>query len=265
MTKQIDRLRDIMKALRTPVTGCPWDLEQDFKTIAPYTIEEAYEVADAIEREDYEELKGELGDLLFQVVFHSQMASEKGYFDFDDVTEAISNKMEVRHPHVFGDEEHRDADAQTFAWEEQKAKERADSGSEDKPVGALSGVARTLPAMIRAQKLQKRAARVGFDWPDVSAVLSKVDEELSEVKDATSSGDLRHIEEELGDLMFVLVNVCRKSGLEAEDVLKKANAKFEGRFEAMESAARADGIDFETLSLTNQEALWQRVKGAEPQ
>ena len=155
MTKQIDRLRDIMKALRTPVTGCPWDLEQDFKTIAPYTIEEAYEVADAIEREDYVELKSELGDLLFQVVFHSQMASEKGYFDFDDVAEAISNKMEVRHPHVFGDEEHRDADAQTVAWEEQKARERADSGTEDKPVGALSGVARTLPAMIRAQKLQK--------------------------------------------------------------------------------------------------------------
>ena len=263
MTKQIERLRDIMKALRTPVTGCPWDLEQDFKTIAPYTIEEAYEVADAIEREDYDELKSELGDLLFQVVFHSQMASEQGYFDFDDVAEAISNKMEIRHPHVFGDEEHRDADAQTVAWEEQKAKERADGGSEDKPVGALSGVARTLPAMIRAQKLQKRAARVGFDWPDVSAVLTKVDEELTEVKDATSSGDLRHIEEELGDLMFVLVNVCRKSGLEAEDVLKKANAKFEGRFEAMESTARVEGVSFETLSLTDQEALWQRVKGSE--
>lgn len=262
MTKQINRLRGIMKALRTPVTGCPWDLEQDFKTIAPYTIEEAYEVADAIEREDYDELKSELGDLLFQVVFHSQMAKEKGYFDFDDVAEAISNKMEVRHPHVFGDAEHRDADAQTIAWEEQKAKERADIGSDDKPVGALSGVARTLPAMIRAQKLQKRAARVGFDWPDVKAVLSKVDEELTEVKEATSSGDLRHIEEELGDLMFVLVNVCRKSGLQAEDVLKKANAKFEGRFEAMESAARAEGTDFETLSLKEQEALWQRVKGA---
>ncbi len=263
MTKQIERLRDIMKALRTPVTGCPWDLEQDFKTIAPYTIEEAYEVADAIEREDYDELKSELGDLLFQVVFHSQMANEKGYFDFDDVAESISNKMEVRHPHVFGEEEHRDADAQTVAWEEQKAKERAESVSDDKPVGALSGVARTLPAMIRAQKLQKRAARVGFDWPDVNAVLTKVDEELTEVKDATSSGDLRHIEEELGDLMFVLVNVCRKSGLEAEDVLKKANTKFERRFEAMESAARAEGIGFETLSLTDQEALWQRVKGAE--
>ncbi|MDF1681488.1 nucleoside triphosphate pyrophosphohydrolase [Ponticaulis sp.] len=265
MTKQIDRLRGIMKALRTPVKGCPWDLEQDFKTIAPYTIEEAYEVADAIEREDYAELKSELGDLLFQIVFHSQMANEKGYFDFDDVAETISDKMEVRHPHVFGDEEHRDADAQTVAWEEQKAKERDESGSEDKPVGALSGVARTLPAMIRAQKLQKRAARVGFDWPDVEAVLSKVDEELTEVKDATSSGDLRHIEEELGDLMFVLVNVCRKSGFEAEDVLKKANAKFEGRFEAMESATRAEGIGFETLSLTDQEALWQRVKGEEQQ
>lgn len=263
MTKQIDRLRDIMKALRTPVTGCPWDLEQDFKTIAPYTIEEAYEVADAIEREDYDELKSELGDLLFQVVFHSQMANEKGYFDFDDVAETISNKMEVRHPHVFGEEEHRDADAQTVAWEEQKAKERAESVSDDKPVGALSGVARTLPAMIRAQKLQKRAARVGFDWPDVNAVLSKVDEELAEVKEATSSGHLRHIEEELGDLMFVLVNVCRKSGFEAEDVLKKANAKFEGRFEAMESAARVEGVSFETLSLTDQQALWQRVKGSE--
>lgn len=260
MTTEIDRLRSIMAALRTPLTGCPWDIEQNFDTIAPYTIEEAYEVADAIERRDYDELKSELGDLLFQVVFHSQMADEAGLFNFDDVARAISDKMEVRHPHVFGDADYRDVEAQTVAWETQKAKERAENQANDVPVGALSGVARTLPAMIRSQKLQKRAARVGFDWPDVDAVMEKVEEELDEVKEAIASSVSEDIEEELGDLMFVLVNVCRKSGLDAEETLKKANGKFEARFKAMERAAEESGEVFSQLPLNEQEKLWQQAK-----
>ena len=253
----MERLIAVMKALRTPETGCPWDLEQTFATIAPYTIEEAYEVADAIERADTDDLKKELGDLLFQVVFHAQLASEENLFSFPDVAEAISEKMINRHPHVFSGADVADADAQTVAWEEMKARERAEKAETN---GVLDDVARTLPAMIRSQKLQKRAARVRFDWPDASAVMEKVDEELSEVKEALASGDTANLHEEIGDLMFVLVNLCRKTGAEAEDVLKSANDKFTDRFAKMEKLARESGDVFAELSLQEQEKLWQQSK-----
>ncbi|MAI89398.1 nucleoside triphosphate pyrophosphohydrolase [Ponticaulis sp.] len=258
----IDQLLAIMAALRTPDTGCPWDLEQTFETIAPYTIEEAYEVADAIERKDMVELRSELGDLMFQVVFYSQMASETGEFVFNDVVAGISEKMIRRHPHVFGNADHRDADAQTVAWEEIKAAERAASSSnqQSKPTGALDGVANALPAVIRAEKLQKRAARVGFDWPNAKNVLEKLDEEVDEVKTAIDSGVRDDIEDEIGDLMFVLVNLCRKTGIDPEKALKRANGKFVRRFEGMESIARERDQDFGALALDEQEALWQEVK-----
>ena len=258
----IDQLLAIMAALRTPDTGCPWDLEQTFETIAPYTIEEAYEVADAIERKDMVELRSELGDLMFQVVFYSQMASETGEFVFNDVVAGISEKMIRRHPHVFGNADHRDADAQTVAWEEIKAAERAASSSnqQSKPTGALDGVANALPAVIRAEKLQKRAARVGFDWPNAKNVLEKLDEEVDEVKTAIDSGVRYDIEDEIGDLMFVLVNLCRKTGIDPEKALKRANGKFVRRFEGMESIARERDQDFGALALDEQEALWQEVK-----
>lgn len=256
----IDKLKIIMAQLRNPDGGCPWDIEQNFDTIAPYTIEEAYEVADAIERKNYSELKGELGDLLFQVVFHSQMADEAGLFDFDDVTEAIAQKMIVRHPHVFGDEDHRDAEAQTVAWEEMKASERQSKQNSDSEPSALADVALALPALMRAQKLQKRAARVGFDWPDENPIFSKIDEELNEVKRAIENKDVANIEEELGDLLFVCVNLARKLGFDAEEALRAANTKFSQRFISMEKLANSEGNQFSSLSLDEQEALWQRVK-----
>lgn len=257
---ELERLQQIMAALRHPETGCPWDIEQDFASIAPYTIEEAYEVADAIERNDMNDLRGELGDLLLQVVFHSQMASEVGAFTLDDVARAINDKMVSRHPHVFGDQSVADADAQTIAWEELKARERAMKSSGQEPVSALDDVALALPALMRAQKLQKRAARVGFDWPTPEDVLTKLDEELEEVKEAITSGDIVHIEEELGDLLFVAVNLARKLGADAEEVLTAANRKFTNRFKAMEHLASERGQTFSDLSLEEQEALWQEIK-----
>lgn len=239
----IDRLRAIMVRLRDPQTGCPWDVAQSYATIAPYTIEEAYEVADAIARNDIAGLKDELGDLLLQVVFHARIAEEAGAFDFDAVATAISEKMERRHPHVFGDAEKGD-------WEGIKAAERAqqDDGS------ALAGVALGLPALLRAEKLQKRAARPGFDWPDATGARAKILEELAEV-DAAPDRDAR--EDELGDLLFAVVNWSRKLGVDPEAALRRANAKFERRFRAMENAA---GESFATLSLDEKEALWQQVK-----
>lgn len=239
----IDRLRAIMVRLRDPQTGCPWDVAQSYATIAPYTIEEAYEVADAIARNDIAGLKDELGDLLLQVVFHARIAEEAGAFDFDAVATAISEKMERRHPHVFGDAEKGD-------WEGIKAAERAkqDDGS------ALAGVALGLPALLRAEKLQKRAARPGFDWPDAAGARAKILEELAEV-DAAPDRDAR--EDELGDLLFAVVNWSRKLGVDPEAALGRANAKFERRFRAMENAA---GESFATLSLDEKEALWQQVK-----
>ena len=255
----IVRLLDIMAALRNPETGCPWDIEQDFQSIAPYTIEEAYEVADAIERQNFNDLKDELGDLLLQVVFHSQIASEAGLFTFDDVAASISEKMNNRHPHVFGNVEIENSDAQTVAWEEMKAKERQ-SRSPGKPASALDDVALALPALLRSQKLQKRAARVGFDWPTADDVFEKLDEELSEVKEAIQSGNQAHIEEELGDLLFVCTNLVRKLGGESESILRAANEKFTKRFKAMEALSSERGLDFKSLTLEEQESLWQDIK-----
>lgn len=242
----IQRLTDIMARLRDPDHGCEWDVAQNFATIAPYTIEEAYEVADAIERGDMADLKDELGDLLLQVVFHSRIAEEAGHFALGDVIDAISDKMERRHPHIFkGDDQgghHR--------WEEVKAEERSARGD----TGALEGVAVGLPALLRADKLQKRAARVGFDWPDPSGARSKIDEEIAEVEAASSA----EREEEIGDLLFAVVNWARKLGIDSETALQKANRKFEKRFSAMEAEAQGR---FASLDLDAQEALWQKVKG----
>ncbi|MEO0983758.1 MAG: nucleoside triphosphate pyrophosphohydrolase [Pseudomonadota bacterium] len=252
-------LVNIMRALRTPGSGCPWDLEQDFSTIAPYTIEEAYEVADAISRNDLAELRDELGDLLFQVVFHSQMAAEGGDFDAADVARAISDKMIRRHPHVFGAPDGRSAEGQTEAWEDMKAAER----SAKRQTSALDGVALALPALLRAEKLQKRAARAGFDWTEAPQIFDKLDEEIGEVREAVDSGDADRIEDEIGDLLFVAANLSRRLKTEPEAALRRANAKFERRFRAMEALAAERGQDFAALSLDDQEALWRAVKANE--
>jgi MazG family protein len=256
----MDRLIDIMARLRDPETGCAWDVAQDFSTIAPYTIEEAYEVADAIQRDDMAELKEELGDLLFQVVFHSQMAKEAGTFQIADVIEAINSKMVRRHPHVFGAADTRTADQQVAAWEVIKAEERAAKGEHGAEESALDGVALALPALLRAEKLQKRAARVGFDWTDPAPIFDKLQEETDEVRDAISSGDPDRIEDELGDLLFVAANLSRRLSVDPEQALRRANAKFERRFRAMEILARSENRDFAALDIDAQEALWQQVK-----
>ena len=254
----LSRLADIMARLRDPVGGCPWDLAQDFATIAPYTIEEAYEVAEAIADGDMPELKKELGDLLFQVVFHSRLAEEAGHFTLDEVVAAVCDKMERRHPHIFGDGVAApDAIAQKADWESIKAAEREAAGTSIGPVSALDGVARALPALMRAEKLQSRAARVAFDWPDVAGVRAKVDEELEEFD--TAASDV-HRAEEAGDLLFVVVNLLRRHGIDAEDALRAGNAKFERRFKAMEALA---GAGFPQLTLDEQDGLWRQVKAAE--
>ena len=259
----LDRLAGIMAALRHPEQGCPWDLAQDFDTIAPYTIEEAYEVAEAIAQRDMAELKKELGDLLFQVVFHSRMAEEAGHFALADVVTALCEKMERRHPHIFGANEFgdgsraADATAQKDEWERIKAAERAAAGAPERPVSALDGVATALPALMRAEKLQARAARVGFEWPDVAGVRAKLDEELAEFDAAT---DDAHRAEEMGDVLFVLANLARRHGIDPEAALRAGNAKFERRFRAMEALA---GPGFPTLPLDAQEAYWQQVKATE--
>lgn len=249
-TPPLERLLAIMARLRDPVSGCDWDLAQDFASIAPYTIEEAYEVADAIARDDMADLRDELGDLLLQVVFHARMAEEAGHFAFADVAAAISAKMETRHPHIFA------AAGGTMdetRWEDLKAEERAAKGIES----ALDGVALALPALMRAEKLQKRAARTGFDWPDPSGSEAKITEEIEELKNASSD---QHKLEEAGDLLFAAVNFVRAHGISAEDALRAANAKFERRFRAMEVLA---GSEFPSLSLDAQEDLWQQVKKGE--
>ncbi len=247
---QIARLLEIMARLRDPQTGCEWDVAQNFETIAPYTIEEAYEVADAIGRSDMAELKEELGDLLLQVVFHAQMAKEADEFAFEDVARAISDKMEARHPHIFGDEGGQMGETR---WENIKEVERAQKGSSS----AMDGVALALPALMRAHKLQKRAARTGFDWSDPSGSAAKIREEMQELEEANSEADKI---EEAGDLLFAAVNYVRAHGIGAEDALRSANAKFERRFRAMEDMT--DGR-FAELSLDEQEACWQQVKAAE--
>lgn len=250
----IEKLAEIMAKLRAPVTGCPWDLEQNFATIVPYTIEEAYEVADAIERNDMAALKDELGDLLLQVVFHSRMAEELDLFDLQNVIDSISEKMVRRHPHVFAEVDVETSDAVVANWEAIKAAERADKATD---ASALADIANALPALLRAQKLQKRASRTGFDWDNVEDAIAKLDEEVGELREAKSDA---HKAEEAGDLLFAAVNVCRLSGVDAESALKAANAKFERRFRAMETSA---GTDFEKLDLAAKEALWQQVKASE--
>lgn len=251
----INPLAQIMRQLRDPETGCPWDVQQDFASIAPYTIEEAYEVADAIERSDMDALKDELGDLLLQVVFHSQMASESGSFDLADVIQSICDKMIRRHPHVFGNGSAEGADAVVTNWEAIKASERSDKEDDS---SALAGVANALPALLRAQKLQKRASRVGFDWDDSNGPKAKIAEETAEVEEA--EGDAA-IEEEIGDLIFAAVNYARHLNVDAEAAVKKANRKFENRFRAMEEFANGNE-DFTALTMKQKEALWQKAKRA---
>lgn len=261
----IARLLAIMARLRDPVGGCPWDLEQDFSTIAPYTVEEAYEVADAIDRHDLPALKDELGDLLLQVVFHAQMAKEQGAFAFGDVVDAICDKMVRRHPHVFGDASFADAEAQTVNWEAIKAAERKAAVEEDS--SALAGVARGLPEWQRAVKLQSRAARVGFDWPDTAPVIDKLHEEIDEVRvelaAAPSPGRDARLEDEIGDLLFVAANLARHAKVDVGGALRRANLKFERRFRAMEAIAASEGTTMSALSLEQQEALWAQVKTEE--
>lgn len=250
----LPRLLAIMARLRDPERGCDWDLAQDFASIAPYTIEEAYEVADAIARCDMADLRDELGDLLLQVVFHARMAEEAGHFAFADVATAIANKMEARHPHIFAAA---GGTMDEVRWENLKADERRAKGTQS----ALDGVALALPALMRAQKLQKRAARTGFDWPDPSGSRDKIAEEIEELE-AASSSDAKT--EEAGDLLFAVVNFVRAHGIDAEDALRAANAKFERRFRAMEQLGeRLGGKGFPSLSLEQQEALWQQVKRSE--
>ncbi|SLN18688.1 nucleoside triphosphate pyrophosphohydrolase [Pseudooctadecabacter jejudonensis] len=258
--EQMDRLLAIMSALRDPQTGCPWDVEQTFKTIAPYTIEEAYEVADAIDRGDMDDLKGELGDLLFQSVFHAQMAQEAGAFTFADVARTMSDKMVARHPHVFGDESNaKTPDQQSADWEAIKAEERA---SRDE-ARTLDGVAIGLPALLRALKLQKRAARVGFDWPDVGHVIDKIAEEAAEVVEARDTLSHDAVTDEMGDLLFVMANLARHLNVDPEDALRRANAKFQRRFEGVEDALAARGKTPADSDLAEMDALWDAVKRAE--
>jgi MazG family protein len=257
----IERLLAIMARLRDPERGCPWDREQNFATIAPYTIEEAYEVADAIARESMAELKDELGDLLFQVVFHARMAEEAGHFAFGDVADAISDKMERRHPHVFGDVEIRDAAQQTVAWEAHKAAER---GAKNEGKGALAGVPIALPALLRAEKLGKRAARVGFDWPDPAAVLEKVREETAEIEAAVKDKEPEErIGQEIGDLLFAAAQLARHYRINPETALRDANARFERRFGHVEHALAAKGRSPAESNMDELESLWGEAKKAE--
>lgn len=261
----MDRLLAIMAKLRDPQGGCPWDLEQDFATIAPYTIEEAYEVADAIERRDMAALKDELGDLLLQVVFHARMAEEARQFAFADVAAAISGKMVSRHPHVFGDLSVADSEAQTRAWETHKENERrVKAVAEGRTASVLDGVAAGLPALLRALKLQNRAARVGFDWPGAAEVLVKVDEEVAELKSEISSGaEPERAQDEVGDLLFAVVNLARHLKVDAEAALRHANAKFERRFREVESRLAKAGRTPGEATLDELEALWQQIKAVE--
>jgi MazG family protein len=259
----IDKLLAIMAALRAPAGGCPWDLEQDFSTIAPYTIEEAYEVADAIERGELGELRDELGDLLFQVVFHARMAEEQGVFNFADVVAAIVEKMIRRHPHVFADEEVADAEAQTRAWEAQKARERQAKRRQGEPASLLDGVTLGLPALSRAEKLQKRAARAGFDWPEIAPVFDKLQEEIEEVRAELAGDDRQALHDEIGDLLFACVNLARHAGVDAEQALRSANTKFVRRFHYLEQALAAEGSSLEQAALERMDALWDEAKRRE--
>jgi MazG family protein len=258
--RPIDRLLAIMARLRDPQGGCPWDLEQSFATIAPYTVEEAYEVADAIERQNLSDLREELGDLLFQVVFHSRMAEEQNAFAFDDVVEAICEKMLRRHPHVFGEAEARTSDEQTAAWEVIKALERATKG---KAESLLDDVPAGLPAMTRAVKLSKRAASVGFVWPTITEVMDKLHEEVGELEAEIAAGDREKARAELGDVLFVAANIARTLDIDPEDALRATNAKFSRRFRFIEAALRERGKTPAQSDLAEMDALWNAAKAAE--
>jgi ATP diphosphatase len=269
-SRDIVRLIEIMAALRTPLTGCPWDLQQSFATIAPYTIEEAYEVADAIAREDLADLPGELGDLLLQVVFHARMAEEAGLFDFGDVVQAITEKLIRRHPHVFGDAGDLSPDDVKGLWERIKAAEKAERGKGDAKLGVLADVPVALPALTRALKLQAKAGRVGFDWNDARAVLAKIREEADEIEaelaaEAGSNAQVRRaaVQDEVGDLLFAVVNLARHLDVEPEAALRGANAKFERRFGAIERALEARGKTPAQSTLAEMDALWNAAKAAE--
>jgi len=255
----IQRLLEVMARLRDPKTGCQWDVEQTFATIAPYTVEEAYEVADAIERNDLKELREELGDLLFQVVFHSRMAEEMGEFRFDDVVEAVTEKLIRRHPHVFADAGYRSSKEQTLAWEEIKAAERKGKAKH----GVLDDVPAGLPALTRAVKLTKRAGRVGFDWPSTDEVIDKLHEELDELKAEIAAGDQAKVRAEMGDLLFVVANLARKLDVEPEDALRAANAKFVRRFHHIEARLAEDGRTPDQSDLAEMDALWNEARMAD--
>lgn len=277
MSYTIDDLKTLMARLRDPETGCPWDTKQTYGTIVPHTIEEAYEVADAIERGDYPHLKDELGDLLFQVIFYAQIGREDGHFDFDGVVDHLVRKLVRRHPHVFPegtlqsriDPENRPSEAWIKeSWERIKAEERAEQPKASESVSRLDGIARTLPAMARAEKLQRRAARHGFDWPDITPVFDKLHEEIDELKEAwqaagNGTGDPDAVEDELGDLLFVCVNLARFMKVNPEQALKRTNHKFEARFRAIEQRLAQEGRDMDEESLEALDAIWQSVKGVE--
>lgn len=248
----IEKLKWVMTCLRDPENGCPWDQEQDFKSIVKYTIEEAYEVADAIENDDMADLKEELGDLLLQVIYYTQMAAEDGLFNFDEVAKAVADKMISRHPHVFGDKNAANANEVMDIWEQQKDQEKINHG-------ALDGVTKGLPALLRAQKLQKKAAKAGYEWPSSEGAFTKLEEEINEFKEAATP---EHKEEELGDLLFCLVNYARMEGLNAEEALRKANKKFVSRFAGMEKDCAEQGVTFSTLSLDEMLTLWQKQKNS---
>ena len=257
----LNDLLDIMTRLRDPERGCPWDVKQNFATIAPYTIEEAYEVADAIDRQDWHDLRDELGDLLLQVVFHAQMAKEAGLFDFNDVAHAISDKMLRRHPHVFGDTSYDDLEAQKQGWEDIKRAERAAKGEGIDDTSALAGVSHGLPEWKRATKLQQRAAKVGFDWPNAAPVLDKLAEELEEVRAEFADGaHVERLQDEIGDVLFVTANLARHAGVDFSQAMRHANTKFERRFRRMEALAESEGKPLAERDLAAQEALWRQVK-----
>ena len=254
---EIQRLLDIMAHLRDPADGCPWDRQQTFKSIAPYTLEEAYEVADAIERDDLIALREELGDLLLQVVFHAQMARELGLFGFDEVARSIGDKLETRHPHVFGDADIGSAEQQSQDWEQRKAEERAAKSD----VGALAGVATGLPALTRAEKLQRRAARVGFDWPDLKPVFAKLREELAELEhEVDTQASRERLQDELGDVLFATANLARKLGMDPEQALRGTNRKFERRFRYLETRLAERGLRPEQSTLEEMDAYWDEAK-----
>ena len=277
MSYSIEDLKYLMARLREPETGCPWDTKQTFKTIVPHTIEEAYEVADAIEQEDYPHLKDELGDLLFQVIFYAQMGREQEYFDFDGVVDHLVRKLVRRHPHVFPegtlesrvDPDNRPDEAWIKeSWERIKAEERAEKAETDEPESRLDGIARTLPAMARAEKLQRRAARHGFDWPNVEPVFDKLHEEIDELKEAwqaaeAGTGERDAVEDELGDLLFVCVNLARFMKVTPEQALNRTNHKFEARFRAIEKVLAEQGRDMDQETLDALDTIWQQVKGVE--